>query len=585
MSRSATIWAVLQLLALAACSGGGTLHGPAAPPFGIGPLPDAARHAAAISPVDGADFDLAGPGTAVVGTALSINGKDIDYSWARYAFDVPAGSRLSGVSLDVQDVQGEYWVAFSDYGTRDAWEWHGPLTDDASPAFNLPAGNYVSPARTFYWVVLAVRDDKLRLNSTAVDCSMLQLFPATQGESLVVSGDCNAPSLVHLPQIDPNVQAGAPLIAYVHLEGGGQKLYFAYVGSGGWQQQAIRPDHDFDLPQLRWLGTEGILTAYDLTDGVLLDMRFDQALNITSTTTIMSGVGLAPVRQSLDVGPGSEIGVAHAYADSTTGKLFYAWNDGSGWQNTAALHDGDLVGGVSFRYDPLGGDPWLMYTHGTIDNSAAILISFALEQGRLHGGTWTFTPVVADPDSPLSVDLDFAADGTPQVCFLAARDYSISFPISFTASLLYDVVVGVKSGNTWNMDPVFTGTLTPHFTFPDNLTMDVDDGTGVRWTTASELLYSRITGTVQVDIATQQPTGGTLTPTSQYMTSQGSSYINDDRFTASPGHNFSWSLGVDGFPAAAYIKSQPVAGQDLFSGQGEQASDLIYWRWFPPPPD
>ena len=303
------LWAItrtaLPLLVLTACSAGGMLHRAAAPPVIPGPLPDVARHAAAISPVDGADYDVAGPGTAVVGTALSIDGTGIEFSWARYAFDVPAGSRLSGISLDVQDVQGGYWVAFSDYGTRDAWEWHGPYTDDASPAFNLPGINYVSPTHTFYWAVVAVRDNKLQLNSTAVDCTVVQLFPATQGESLIVSGGCNAPSLVHLPQIDPNVQAGAPLIAYVHLEGGGQKLYFAYAGFGGWKQQAIRPEHDFDFPQLRWLGTEGILTAFDLTAGALLDMRFDQALNITSTATIMPGPGLAPVKQSLDVGPGA----------------------------------------------------------------------------------------------------------------------------------------------------------------------------------------------------------------------------------------------------------------------------------------
>ena len=248
------------------------------------------------------------------------------------------------------------------------------------------------------------------------------------------------------------------------------------------------------------------------------------------------------------------------------------------------LHEGDLVGGVSFRYDPQGGDPWLIYSHGTIDTSAAILIDFTLEQGRLHGGTWTFTPV-SYPDSPISVDLDFAADGTPQVCFLAARDYSLSFPVSFTASLLYDVVVAVKSGNVWSMSPIFTGTLTPHYTFPNPyITIDVDDGAGVRWTTTSELLYTKLTGSVQLDIATQQPTGGTLTPSAQYMVRQGSSYVDDSRFTASPGHSFSWSLADDGHLAAAYIKSDPVDPQELFSGHSEPENDLIYWRWFPPPP-
>jgi hypothetical protein len=574
---------LLAVSGLCACQGQGAAlsASAAAPGWDIGPLPAAARHASATSVINGADYDAVGYGTAVAGTALTLNAAGIDYSWARYAFTVPAGTNVHKLSLDVQDAASEYWVALSNYA-RGTWEWHGPYNLSASPPFNQPVSNYTSPGGVFYWVVLAVRGNDLQLNSSTVDCLKLELKVASQGEQTIITGGCTSPSVVHLPQIDPGVEAGAPLIAYIHQEVADSKLYLAYNTSGGWRSLPIVPEDNFLHPELRWLGAEGIITAYDITDVALVDIRFDAGLNVKSVTTIMPGPASVLVNQSLDIGPGGVLGLAHAYSDSTLGQLYFSTNDGTGWVNSSALHYNDPVTGLSFRYDPQGGDPWLMYTHGTIDTSSSVIIRYTLEEGRRKDGAWNFTPFDY-PDAPLSVDLEFSGTGAPRICFLAARDYSINFPpfISYTGSLLYDAVVAAKNGDTWNTAKVYTATIIPHYTFPNDYVMlDVAACSEVGWASADQLAYSKITGSVKFDIATQQPTDGELTPAVQYMVDTGSSLVDDARFNGSPGAGFSWSPDVDGYPAAAYIKSDTVDPMALFNGQITQASDLVYWRLF-----
>lgn len=571
---------LLALPGLCACQGQERALLPQQPAWDVGPLPAAARRASAVDVINGADYDAAGPGTTVAGTALLLNAAGIDYAWARYAFSVPAGEHVRNLSLDVQDVSGEYWVGLSNYAWN-RWEWHGPYSVSGDVPFNDPAADYESPGGVVYWVVLAARGHELRLNSSTVDHDQLSLRPAPQDESLAASGNCASPSLIHLPPVDPVFQAGAPLIAYLNLGSGSPKLYLAYYTFGGWQQQPVLLERDFGPPALRWLGTEGVIVAYDYTSGALVDIRFDEQLQLKSLTPIMSGPGLGFAALALDVGPGGELGVAHAYADATAGQVYCSENTGLGWQNSAALHEGDPVAALCFRYDPYADEPWLFFSHGTVDTSSTIIIRFTLEEGRRTAGEWNFTPFDY-PDAILTADLNFTDSGQPQLCFLAARDFSIDLPplFSYTGTLIYDAVAAAKLGGTWGTTKVFTGSLTPDYDIPnDYVTLIMDAATEVGWAAENELAYAKISGAVDVDLNTQQPTGGTLEPAIQYMVNPGTGFVNDARLSfTSPGREFSWSPDVDGYAAAAFIKSGSIDPVALFNGQLDQPGDLMYWR-------
>jgi hypothetical protein len=574
---------LLLLLGLTACQGqvSGNATRAHAPGFDIGPLPVTARHASDTSLVFGNVFEAVGDGTSISDRALIIDGNAIHFSWARYALAVPVDMRLNSISLDVQAASpNEYWVGLANY-SRDAWEWHGPYSANASVPVDNQSANYVSPAGTFYWAVVAARDNALQLNFTTVDYTSVHLYVPPEGQQTILTGGSLTPALAL------NSSDHAPLIAYIHTDGTDQKLYLAYYDGSAWVQQPVSPEHDFSLPKLRWLGTEWIITAYDRTAGALVDIRISRALLIKSVTTIMANPGLSFANQSLDVSSTGEIGLAHGYAGSTAGQLYYSWNDGTGWQSTAALHDGDPVTGISFRYDPqAGADPWLIYTHGTTDTSSTIIITYVMEEGRQNGGAWTFTPI-SYPDSPLTVDLGFKEDGTPQLCFLASRVYSYSFfGNNFTGSLLYDVVAGTRDGLGWSTDPVFTATITPHYSFPNSfLTINVNDGAEVDWAKEDELLYAGFAGSVDIDIATQKPTGGTLTPSVQYMADTGSGFTDTSFFDGLAGRSFSWGwYPTVMYQAAAYIKSDTVDPLTLMGGQVDTANDLLYWSYQPPIP-
>lgn len=590
MPRCFTL-AMLLLLGLTACQGQipQRVAGISAPGWDIGPLPVSARRASTAYVIDGADTDAVGGTTTVDFTSLIIDGTPPPmppapgFSWARYGFLAPAGTRINSISLDVQDVQSEYWIGLSNY-TRGVWEWHGPFSVNQTLPIGIGSANYVSPAGTFYWAVVAAHGNVLKLNFTTVDYTNFQLYVPPQGQQTAVAGGSLAPALAL------NSSDHAPLIAYIHVEGVDQKLYLAYYDSSVWVQQPLLPEHNFSRPQLRWLGTEWIVTAYDQTAGALVDIRINQTLSIVSITTIMADPGLAFANQSLDVSPAGELGLAHGYTDGTTGQLYYSWNDGSGWQSTPALHDGDPVGGMCFRFDPQpGADPWLFYTHGTIDTTSTILINYTMEEGRLNGGTWTFTPFDY-PDSPLAMDLRFKTDQSPQLCFLASKLFTyenVFPPFTFSGSLLYNIVVSSKSGAVWNAPvTVFAGSLVPHFTLaPPLLTVDVDDAAEVEWAKDSELLYASFTGTVDIDLGTLQPNGGSLAPNVQYMEDEGSGFTASPFFSGLPGNSFSWDeYAAFSYQAAAYIKSDNIDPAALMGGQVDAANDLLFWSYAPPPP-
>jgi hypothetical protein len=107
----------------------------------------------------------------------------------------------------------------------------------------------------------------------------------------------------------------------------------------------------------------------------------------------------------------------------------------------------------------------------------------------------------------------------------------------------------------------------------------------VEWAKENELLYASFTGSVDIDIATQQPTGGSLAPGVQYMVDSGSGFADSPFFTGLPGRNFSWDeYQAFSYQATAYIKSDNVDPAALVGGQIDAANDLLFWSYAPPPP-
>jgi len=568
------------LVMFAARLAGCASPGPGAPDgvgFDLGPLPAGPRQASDVPSVTGDAYIEAGGTTTVNGTGLIIDATGADhFSYGLYACAVPPGYKLASASFEVQDVQAGsssgFYIGYADYGGTGLWEWHGPYLDNAAPAFSGPVANYLSPERNFYFAVVAPHGVKVQFNLCWVQMDIVPVEAPPAGQEMV-DQQALATSLAVLPATAPNISADAPVIAYIKDDGSGTKLNLAYYSQGQWVVSPLMPADDFARPLLHWLGGESILVAYDLTSNELLDIRLRQDFSIASTATIMANPGTPFLSASLDVDPVTGLlGIAHAYSMDTSSALYYSTNDGTGWQTGASAYSGsDRIASLSFRFGPAGGDPWLLFTHGTIDTSLAFILNFVLESGRFTGGNWQFTPVTFT-DSPLIVRLNFAADNTPQVAFVSSRIFDNPIP-PVSASLLFDIYAGSYSGS-WSFAEVFHSTVTPHISIPI-MTIDMDDATDIAWAASDALIYSQATGTIEVDVATITPTGGQLDPAAHYMTYSGG-WSESAYFTGSEGHSFSWGATASG-PAAAYILAKPIDAAAVFALQFSQASDLLYW--------
>lgn len=560
---------------LSACAGLSPVAG-VSRGFDLGPLPVGERQASDVPNVLGdAAFETGGT-TTVSGTALIIDATGTDqYSYGLYAFDLPAGYRLVSASIEVQDVTAPggngYYIGFADYGGTGRWEWHGPNTDNVSPAFLGSPENYVSPLSQFIFAIVAPHGVKVQFNQCWVQIDIVAIEKPPAGPQ-TADVSSTLPSLAVLPATAPNIAADAPLIAYTKVTDPDSKLFLAYYNGGEWVHQPIMPQDNFSRALLAWLPSgQGVIVANDLTTGALIDIRVNQALAVTSSTVIMANPGTMFFNASLayDAASGT-LSVAHAYANDTVGQLYYSSNDGSGWQTGPVLYDGDPVAGVVLRPDPLGGDPWLLFAHGTIDRSTLLILTFTLESGRLSGGNWTFTPV-SFPYSPLAVDLTFKADGTPQAAFLSARNYNI---LGIDISLLYDVYAGSYSGG-WNFEEVFHGNVSPGIGFPV-VPIDIDDGTDVSMAAPDELLFSEVVGTVRINLLTMLPESGLLTQYVHYMKNSGGWSESPADFTGPAGRSFSWGRTASG-PAAAYVLAVPLDVTAFLNGNTNQINDIIYW--------
>jgi hypothetical protein len=409
------------------------------------------------------------------------------------------------------------------------------------------------------------------------------------GDNIVNGSQSLAPSLLLLPAIPGYSEAGAPVIVYTTLGGGGAAtpLLMSYYSELGWTVQDIGDSGNYANPQARFIpGEDGALPemrviAYSAADTKVVERSYDSDWLLTGSTDVGSGSGL-PTNVSVDYDDAGNIGVAHAYAGAA-GEVLYSWSDGSGSWDTQQVYSGsDTVGGLSFRFDPQGSDPWLIFTHGTIDTSTSLLIDFGMEQARLNGGTWTTTPI-PHPDSPLVADLGFRGDGTPQLAITAVSDYTINIPTldPLTLSLLVSVDTLEYDGFIWNFQRQYESTFTVGLgkILQGLITLNLNLASEVGWARSDELLYSQIGGSVDVNITSQLPEDATLTTDSQFMKRGAVNiYTDSGYYSGQPGRNHTWRSLAGANPSCAYIHSPSVSVTDLLGGNFSAAGELAYWR-------
>lgn len=408
------------------------------------------------------------------------------------------------------------------------------------------------------------------------------------GDNIVDGNQSLNPSLIVLPAISGYSEAGAPVIVYTTLGGASvTPLLMAYYGESGWVIQDIGDGTNYSNPELRLLpGAAGeppsmLVVAFSVESTKLVARRYDSNWQLTGSEDVGSSAGV-PTAVSLDMAADGALGVVHAYAGAN-GNVQYSWSDGSGSWDTQQVYSGpDAIGGLSFRFDPLGGDPWLIFTHGTIDTSTSLLIDFGMEQARLNGGVWTTTHI-DHPDSPLAVDLGFRDDGTPQLAITAAADYTVNIPSQepVTLSLLVHVDTLDYDGFIWNIQRQAESTFSVGLEkiFQGLIVLKLNLASEVSWARSDELLYNSIGGSVDVNITTQQPEDAALTTDSQYMKRGAVNIFADSGYyKGQAGRSHAWSNLSGATPSCAYVHSPAVNVTDLLGGNFSAAGELAFWR-------
>jgi hypothetical protein len=274
------------------------------------------------------------------------------------------------------------------------------------------------------------------------------------------------------------------------------------------------------------------------------------------------------------------LGVAQGYTDGSTGSVWFSSRSEGGAWTTDPVYSGLTIGGVSFKFDAQGGDPWLLFTDGTLVTDPSFSLDFTLHQGRLGAGGWTVSEVPY-PDAPLIVDLGFKDDGTPQLTATAARDTTIPIPGNpVTISLSFDVVTAEYGGASWIFSKAFDSTLGISLIGfpPTGVKVTLALASDVSWAKADQLLYSRFDGSVDLDISTFTPTGGELASDSQFMIKSGATYGDSGYYDGAPGRSYSWRQTAAGAPVCGYVRSGNLSAEDLLAGNLDASGELAYWQ-------
>jgi len=576
---------VVVAMAFCGCAGGPTGFCPEATgqqgfAAQLGPLPQTAHLASATETVNGADHAAAGDGVTDDPPAALFAAGELPFCWARYGFGLPVDGTFNTVSLDVESVTGQYWVGLANYD-EDGWEWHGPYTDDCLVEPSGDPADYRSGSDNLHWAVCAEAAATLRLVSSTVDYDWeptLTYNVPPAGEQTVTTEPAAYPSLLLLPAIDGVAAEGAPLVFHTRGDGSTADTYVSYYDGSAWTGRKLFPDGPrVLLAVVRPPGEHETLVAmagaYDADSDEAKIFMLDADLNAVGNLTASSNpegtithfamdcvdTSMWCIAQARNTSGGAAVS---ACFDDMTDSIKYPYDD--------ALVDETVAGlDVCYAGDGMFAKPVVAYSHGTADTEDTILLDFEITTAQPH---WE-TSKVDNGDSPLTLDLHYDDAFGLQLLMVSGRNFSISFPISFTATLYYDAVLGTLSGETWTFDTIYEGEMGLDFI---NSEIDVDAAADIAWADMGQLSIANVAGTLGYSLADGFTiTGGTLSNTSRYYEKLGGGYGETSYFTGTPGVQMSWQVGSAG-PSCAYIQAETAEIEDIVSG-AQSSGELLYW--------
>lgn len=525
---------------------------------------------------------MPGEGTTEQDTSLLINSDGLDFSFGRYTFGLPLDATLLGLDINVEDVNSEYWVGLSGYGTTGGWEWHGPYTDNAQIIFDGSFANYLSPNNNLYWVVATTQGHNVLLVNSTVDYTPwhIQFRLPPGGQHLAAPSPALSPSMVLMPQIDDWSDEGAPVIFYTAAVESNLYVFFAYYNGTMWKQRRLIDDGTpMSQPKAIWTGSGGTIFAYDYSAGAggtgqLVKMDTDETWTVTSTEVIgdAEGKALTHLKVDHDEVSGGFL-VLHAYSVDPIHEVYISYRQTDAWQTDQPTEFiGDRIAGADVAFDPAGDEPWAVFSSGTIDESSTIILDFRLNMGRFNGSDWNWTTL--DNNEPLTVDLGFQEDNTAQLVMISVRDWVLVFPPMRT-SILADISVGKDVGLGWQFTTLHTSEVDESDLLSGILGLDL--GVDCSWASSSSLSFARADGYVSFDINPFRITNGTLVNHISYFVDGGGGYGSSNFFTGDPGIAFSWQLGAPGL-MCAYIFADELDISQALGGSVDPSNDLVFWR-------
>jgi hypothetical protein len=403
------------------------------------------------------------------------------------------------------------------------------------------------------------------------------------------SAASQGPSMVLMPAIEGVAQAGAPVIAYTVIGGGGiSTLNIAYHSAGAWHTEQPLGNHNYSSASALWLedtgqgSPGGLVIAYDIEGTKVVALTFDEQWQYVGGADVGSANGVFS-SLAVDVDTENEIGnigVVHSYTGAGGVEVHFSELSAGVW-NQQPVYLGAQTGAITldcdFQYSSTV-DPWIVFTHGTINTDSTLQFDFVLEQARRSGGVWTTSPV-AYPDSPVFLDLGFDESAVPKLALVAARDFTVPLvnpPI--TISGYYDVAVGTHDGNNWTFETPFESELgfgIDGFP-PTGITLELDLATDVEWCRPGAFAYSSAAGEIALDIESMLPTGGALSTAAAIMVDGGSGFQSSALYGGDPGRDFSWQERGAAL-CCSYIRSGNLDSEDVLAGNFNLAGELSYW--------
>lgn len=196
--------ALMVLLPIATACGRGELVSPAAGYSGIdlGCLPERPHAVSMTAIIPGDDTIHQGGDVTSLGGSLRIQGDATQCAWAVFEYGLSENGVPTGLSLNVTNIEGQYWVGLADYGESNAWEWCGPYTGSGSVFPWVNGAKYRSSSGNFHWAV-ATTTGYVELGSCTVTESLLTYVTCPGVGDIAVRID--EPSTPRYPE-------GAPII-------------------------------------------------------------------------------------------------------------------------------------------------------------------------------------------------------------------------------------------------------------------------------------------------------------------------------------------------------------------------------------